>query len=74
MVCVEYSDKVAILKLNRSVTNALNLQLVEELGETLREVRRSSDVHSLVLASSNEKFYSIGLDIPQLFELTSEDF
>jgi enoyl-CoA hydratase/carnithine racemase len=74
MVCVEYSDKVAILKLNRSVTNALNLQLVEELGETLREVRHSPDVHSLVLASSNEKFFSIGFDIPQLFELTREDF
>ena len=74
MVCVEYSDKVAILKLNRSVTNALNLQLVEELGETLREVRHSSDVHSLVLASSNDKFFSIGFDIPQLFELTREDF
>jgi len=73
-VCVEYSDKVAILKLNRSVTNALNLQLVEELGETLREVRHSPDVHSLVLASSNDKFFSIGFDIPQLFELTREDF
>lgn len=74
MVCVEYSDRVAILKLNRSVTNALNLQLVEELGETLREVRYSPDVHSLVLASSNDKFFSIGFDIPQLFELTREDF
>jgi enoyl-CoA hydratase/carnithine racemase len=74
MVCVEYSDRVAILKLNRSVTNALNLQLVEELGETLRGVRHSPDVHSLVLASSNDKFFSIGFDIPQLFELTREDF
>ena len=74
MVCVEYSDKVAILKLDRSVTNALNLQLVEDLGETLREVRHSPDVHSLILASSNEKFFSIGFDIPQLFELTREDF
>jgi len=74
MVCVEYSDNVAILKLSRSVTNALNLQLVEELGETLKGVRHSPDVHSLVLASSNEKFFSIGFDIPQLFELTREDF
>lgn len=73
MVCVEYSDKVAILKLNRSVTNALNLQLVEELGETLREVRHNPDVHSLVLAGS-KKFFSIGFDIPQLFGLAQEDF
>ena len=74
MVRVEYSDNIAIVKLNRSITNALNLQLVEELGETLREVRANSDVHSLVLASSNEKFFSIGFDIPQLFALTREDF
>jgi enoyl-CoA hydratase/carnithine racemase len=31
-------------------------------------------VQGLVLASSNDKFFSIGFDIPQLFELSREDF
>jgi len=74
LIHIEYLDKVIILKLNRGITNALNLQLVNELAENLQRVRRDTDVHSLVLGSSNEKFFSIGFDIPQLFELTKEDF
>jgi enoyl-CoA hydratase/carnithine racemase len=31
-------------------------------------------VRSLVLGSSNDKFFSIGFDIPQLFDLHREDF
>jgi len=73
-ICIEYRDKVAILKLNRDVTNALNLQLVNQLAENLQKVRDDSDVHSLVLCSSNEKFFSIGFDIPELFKLTRKDF
>jgi len=71
---VEHQDKVAILKLNRGITNALNLQLVNQLAENLQEVRDNSDVHSLVLGSSNKKFFSIGFDIPELFELSMKDF
>ena len=70
----EYRDKVAILKLNRGITNALNLRLVNQLAENLQKVRDNSDVHGLVLGSSNEKFFSIGFDIPELYELTRKDF
>lgn len=70
----EYRDRVAILKLNRGIINALNLQLVNQLAENLQKVRDDSDVHSLVLCSSNEKFFSIGFDIPELFKLTRKDF
>lgn len=71
---MEYHDKVAILKLSRGVTNALNLQLVNQLTENLHKVRNDSDAHSLVLGSSNEKFFSIGFDIPALYELSKKDF
>lgn len=74
LIDIEYHDKAIVLKLNRGITNAINLQLVVELAENLERVRDNTDVHSLVLASSNDKFFSIGLDIPQLFELTKEDF
>lgn len=74
MINTEYRDQVAIVKLNRGVTNTLNLQLVDALAETLLGVKHDSDVHSLVLGSSNDKFFSIGFDIPQLFELTQDDF
>jgi enoyl-CoA hydratase/carnithine racemase len=71
---VEYRDHVAILELNQGVTNAIDLQFVEELADTLRRVKHDADVRGLVLGSSNVKFFCIGFDIPQLFELTREDF
>jgi len=74
LIRIEYRDEVVTLKLGRGITNALNLQLVNQLAENLRKVRDDSDVHSLVLGSSNEKFFSIGFDIPELFELAKEDF
>ena len=74
LIRVEHHDKVAILKLNHDITNALNLRLVNQFAENLKKVRDNSDVHSLVLASSNEKFFSIGFDIPKLFRLTRKDF
>jgi len=74
LIHIEYRNKVAILKLNRGIINALNPPLINELAESLQKVRDNTDVNSLVLGSSNDKFFSIGLDIPQLFELTKEDF
>jgi enoyl-CoA hydratase/carnithine racemase len=74
MIGVETRDQVAIVRLDRPVTNALNLQLVGELAETLEGVKHDGDVRSLILTSSNDKFFSIGFDIPQLFDLTREDF
>jgi enoyl-CoA hydratase/carnithine racemase len=74
IIHTERRGKVAIVQLNRSVTNALDLQLVDELTETLQDVKHDADIHSLVLGSSNAKFFSIGFDIPQLFELAREDF
>jgi enoyl-CoA hydratase/carnithine racemase len=75
LVDVEYCDnKVAIFKMSRGVTNALNLQLVNQLAENIKEVKDNSNVLSLVLSSSNRKFFSIGFDIPELFELPLEDF
>ncbi|MGB7062758.1 MAG: enoyl-CoA hydratase/isomerase family protein [Candidatus Zixiibacteriota bacterium] len=70
----ENRDGVAVVTLNRRTTNAINRQLVDELTGTLRQIKGDSDARGAVLTSSNEKFFSIGLDIPQLFELNREDF
>jgi enoyl-CoA hydratase/carnithine racemase len=74
MISMEYHDKVAVMALSRGVTNAIDLQLVSEFAERLQSVRHDADVRSLVLVSSNEKFFSIGFDIPQLYALPREDF
>jgi len=74
MIHVEYQDQVAVAKFNRPVTNALNLQLVNELAEMLQGIKHDPNVHSLVLGSTNDKFFCIGFDIPHLFGFTREDF
>lgn len=74
LIRTEFCDKIAVLKLNRGVTNALNLQLVIQLTENLQKVKDDSDVQGLVLSSFNEKFFSIGFDIPELFKLARGDF
>jgi enoyl-CoA hydratase/carnithine racemase len=74
MIQIEYHDGVALVKLDRDITNAINLQLVTELKECLQTIAQDPDVTSLVLSSSNEKFFSIGLDIPSLYGLSRKDF
>ena len=74
MIDIEYLDGVAVLKLNNGITNPINLALVNELSETIVNIREDPDVHSLVLTSSNEKFFSMGFNIPELYLLDREDF
>jgi enoyl-CoA hydratase/carnithine racemase len=74
MIQIEYHDSVVLVKVDRDITNAINLQLVAELEECLQEVAQNPDVTGLVLSSSNEKFFSIGLDIPSLYGLSRKDF
>ena len=70
----EIRYEVAIIKLDRGITNALNPDLIRALAEELLKVKGNPDVKGIVLASANEKFFSIGFDIPELYELSREDF
>jgi enoyl-CoA hydratase/carnithine racemase len=63
-----------IIQLERGVTNALNLELVNQLGGALDQAEKNPAIHSLVLSSASDKFFSIGFDIPKLFDLPMEDF
>lgn len=72
MVTVERRDRVAILKLARDVTNALNLEHVLRLAKALEEAKQDSEVRGIVLASANDKIFSLGFDIPWLYEADQE--
>lgn len=74
MIDVTYDNAVAIVQLNRGTTNALNLEMVQELANIIEMVSGMPKVRALVLSSANEKFFSIGFDIPQLYELPKEGF
>lgn len=72
-VHTDYNDHVAIVTLTHGITNPINLQLVTELKESLQNIK-DSHARSIVVTSSNNKFFSIGLDIPSLYTLSEENF
>jgi len=74
LIQIEYRDSVAVLILNRSVTNPWNLELVNTVRDALRKLKDEDRVRGIVLTSNNDKFFSIGFDIPELFPLSREDF
>lgn len=74
LIEIEQLEKVYVLKLNRGIINALNLEIVEEFLRKLKNLKDDSDVFGIVVTSSNEKFFAIGLDIPELFVLSREEF
>jgi len=70
---VDFDENTAVVMLNRGVTNALSPRLLSELHEVLQSISDHPTVHALVLTSTNEKFFSIGFDIPRLLQLPRED-
>jgi len=71
---LENLNGVALVRLCRGTTNPIDLKLVNELSETLRQTREDSEILGVVLTGSNDKFFSIGFDIPGLYDLSIEDF
>lgn len=67
-------DGVRILKLNHGVTNAINGELLEDLRDSLLEVQNNPTIRALVLTSANEKFFSIGFDLPDLLPREVSEF
>ena len=74
MISLEIQNSVALLRLNHGVTNPINLALVNELKDLLSQISENQQIISLVLTSSNDKFFSIGFDIPALYDLPMEEF
>lgn len=73
-ISIDRRNGVALIKLHRGVTNPLNLACALELGKALDLARTDPDVRSVVLASANDKFFSIGFDIPELFDQDVDAF
>lgn len=65
-VITEDCGDVAILRLNNGVTNAIDPNMVNDINESLIEIR--AKYKGMILAGG-EKFFSIGLDLPSLLKL-----
>ena len=71
---IERHGEIEVIKLSRGVINVLDSNLVQQLSETLENIRGNPDIRGLVLSSTNEKFFSIGFDIPNLYDLADAAF
>ncbi len=71
---VTVDGEIAIVRLCRGTTNAIGPDLIAELTQALRRLAEDLDVRGVVLASGNDKFFSIGLDIPYLIDLSPAEF
>jgi len=74
MISTEKTGKTALITLSRNVTNALNPELVEELNKSLKTIKTDNTISGAVLTGSNDKFFSIGWDIPELYRLNEREF
>jgi enoyl-CoA hydratase/carnithine racemase len=69
MVALEDQGTVAIVRLTNGVTNPIGSEMIADLSAALEEVKRR--YRGLVLAG-NAKFFSIGLNLPELLRLERE--
>ena len=67
---VSTQGNVAQLRLNNGVTNAIGPAMVAELSSTLAEIRKN---YRGFILTGGEKFFSIGLNLPELIGFNREE-
>ena len=65
---------VGIIRLAKSTTNAIGMQLVNDLWAKVKEARDDPEIHAVMVTSESDRFFSIGLDIPELIDYSKEQF
>jgi enoyl-CoA hydratase len=73
LVTENYEKHVALIQLNRpKELNALNLQLMQELRDTLQALDKNNDVRAIII-TGNEQAFAAGADIKQMADKTAID-
>ena len=66
-ILVERDERVGIVTLNRPAQlNALNFQLVHELGDALQELDHDETIGCIIITGSGEKAFAAGADIKEM--------
>jgi enoyl-CoA hydratase/carnithine racemase len=66
VLVTEYVDNIAILRMVSGVTNPISLDLVNEMSESLVDIKTKA--RGMILCGGG-KFFCIGLDLPNLLKL-----
>ena len=65
---MENLDGVSVLRLTNGVTNPISLELIRDISKNLDKLKDDGETHSLVITGTNDKFFSIGFDLPNLYK------
>ncbi|KAJ0407523.1 hypothetical protein ATCC90586_002188 [Pythium insidiosum] len=68
LVLVERKENYAVVRLNRAPVNSLNTKLIQELDNAIKELEQDKKMRGMILASSNQKVFSAGLDIMEMYQ------
>ncbi|GCC50151.1 enoyl-CoA hydratase [Chryseotalea sanaruensis] len=69
----QFEKHVALIELNRpKELNALNLQLMQELRDTLKQLDNNTEVRAIII-TGNEQAFAAGADIKQMANKTAID-
>ena len=71
LVTTSRQDGIATVTLTHGKVNALNESTVEDLQSAIDDLREDDEIRAVVL-TGNDKFFSFGLDIPELYDYTKE--
>ena len=72
-IVTDFIGKVGLVKLNRPESyNALNLQVLSELMESLKELDERDDIGAIVI-TGDEKSFAAGADISAMADATTEE-
>jgi enoyl-CoA hydratase len=73
LLTIDLSDRIATVTLNRpEKLNALNVELIAELGRCINELRQREDVGAVILTGTGRAF-AAGADIAELAALSAVD-
>ena len=70
---VSFKKHVAVVEINRSPVNALNLSLLNQLLATFIRLENNDNIHSIILRSAIPSIFSAGADIQELSDFTTRE-
>ena len=72
-VKIDIVETVAVVRLDSGTINPISFELIGEMTDAVKKVRDDGGITGLVLASANDKFFSIGFDLPNIIDIPDEE-
>ncbi len=70
---VEVVNHAAWIEYNRPPVNAFNGQMVQEVSDALDQIMQDPQARVIILASTLEKYFSVGAEMQVFKQMNSED-